>query len=112
MRSIKIIVPLVLILAAVCVAGCGVSKGKYEAVLGDKILLEEKVAILTKAKEALQAEYDALLKEKMDLATQLEITGNEKAALKAEYDKILDEKIAAKAAYDKLLADTVKKAKR
>ena len=85
--------------------GCGVPKDKYEAVLNEKIVLEEKVGVLTKAKDALKNEYDALLNEKMDLATKLETAINEKAALKSEYDKILDEKISLKASYDKLQAE-------
>ena len=86
--------------------GCGVPRDKYEAVLNEKIILEEKVAVMMKAKDALKNEYDALLNEKMDQATKLETSINEKAALKAEYDKLLDEKISLKAAYDKLLAES------
>jgi predicted nuclease with TOPRIM domain len=93
-------------LALACLAGCGVSKDKYEALLNEKIVLEEKVAALAKAKDALKNEYDSLLKEKMGLATKAEVLTNEKAALKVEYDKILDEKITLRAAYDKLLAET------
>jgi predicted nuclease with TOPRIM domain len=90
----------------VSLAGCGVSKDKYEALLNEKIALEEKVTVLTASKDALKKEYDDLLKEKMDLATKVELLANEKNALKGEYDKLLDEKISVKAAYDKLLADT------
>ena len=89
----------------VSLAGCGVPKDKYEAVLNEKITLEEKVSVLTSSKDALKKEYDNLLKDKMDLATKMETMTNEKTALKGEYDKILDEKIALKAAYDKLLAE-------
>lgn len=85
--------------------GCGVPKDKYEAVLNEKIILEEKVGVLTKAKEALKNEYDSLLNDKMDLSAKVETLTNEKAALKSEYDKLLDEKITLKAAYDKLLAE-------
>lgn len=85
-------------------AGCGVSKEKYESLLNEKIALEEKVSVAVKSKDALKNEYDNLLKDKMDLATKLETITNEKSALKGEYDKILDEKITLKAAYDKLLA--------
>jgi len=98
----------VLFVTAICLvslAGCGVPKDKYEALLNEKIALEEKVAVLTASKDALKKEYDSLLQEKMDLATKVETVTNEKTALKGEYDKILDEKIALKAAYDKLLAD-------
>lgn len=95
----------VVILAAV-LSGCGVSKDKYDTLLGEKIVLEEKVSVLVKSKEALKNEYDALLNEKMELSTKLETAVNEKAALKTEYDKLLDEKIALKAAYDKLIAET------
>lgn len=96
---------LIALICVVAISGCGVSKDKYEALLNEKIALEEKVGILTKAKDALKNEYDNLLKEKMDLATKAEVINNEKTALKGEYDKILDEKIALKAAYDKLLAE-------
>ncbi|MFA5146906.1 MAG: hypothetical protein WC515_06020 [Candidatus Omnitrophota bacterium] len=89
-------------------AGCGISKDKYETLLNEKIMLEEKASVLVKAKDALKNEYDNLLKEKMDLATRVETTANEKNALKSEYDKLLDEKIALKASYDKLLADSKK----
>lgn len=96
----------ILVVSIIAMAGCGVSKKKYEALLNEKIALEEKVTILTQAKDALKNEYDNLLKEKMDLATKLETVSNEKTAMKGEYDKILDEKITIKANYDKLLADT------
>lgn len=86
--------------------GCGVPRDKYEALQNEKIILEEKVAVMMKAKDALKNEYDALLNEKMDQATRLETAINEKAALKTEYDKLLDEKISLKAAYDKLLAES------
>ncbi len=91
---------------AVLLVGCGVPKDKYKAVLNEKIALEEKVTIVTMAKDALKNEYDMLLNEKMDQATKLERAINEKAALKVEYDKLLDEKISLKAAYDKLLAES------
>lgn len=107
MRSMKMVsVVLFLCISVACLSGCGVSKGKYDAVLNEKVILEEKVGILAVARDALKDEYDNLLKEKMDLATKLEIVTNEKAALKTEYDKILDEKIAVKAAYDALLAES------
>ncbi len=89
-------------------AGCGVSKNKYDAILTKKIALEEKVTVLAKTNDALKNEYDNLLKEKMDLATKIETIANEKNALKSEYDKLLDEKISLKAEYDKLLAETRK----
>lgn len=90
---------------SVAVAGCGVSKDKYEALLNERVILEEKISVLTKSKDALKNEYDNLLKEKMDLATKLETVTNEKNALKGEYDKLLDEKIALKAAHDKMLSE-------
>ena len=96
--NIKALVLVAVLLSLVTVIGCGVSKDKYEALLNDKIMLEEKASVLAKAKDALKNEYDGLLAEKMNLATQLETAINEKAALKVEYDKILDEKIALKAA--------------
>lgn len=109
MRSMKLVVTLlVLCLSLASLAGCSVSKDKYEALLSEKVILEEKAGILATAREALKNEYDNLLKEKMDLATKLETVTNEKAALKSEYDKILDEKIALKAAYDALLAESKK----
>ena len=86
--------------------GCGVSQKKHDALLGEKVALEEKCAILMRTQDALRNEYDKILKEKMDLSTRLETVVNEKKALKDEYDNILGEKIAAKAAYDKLIADT------
>ena len=86
--------------------GCGVPRDKYEAALNEKIILEEKVGVLMKAKEALKNEYDTILNEKMELATKAETLANEKTALKEEYDKLLDEKITLKAAYDKLLAES------
>ena len=92
-------------IALISLAGCGVPKDKYEALLNDKTALEEKVTVLTDSQDALKKEYDNLLKEKMDLATNLETLTNEKTALKGEYDKLLDEKIALKASYDKLLAE-------
>ncbi|MBP7055424.1 MAG: hypothetical protein KBB52_01030 [Candidatus Omnitrophica bacterium] len=100
----------IIVISLVCVSlafvvGCGVSKDKYKSLLNEKVGLEEKVAVLTKAKDAMKAEYDNLLKEKMDLSTQVQTLTNEKAALKGEYDKLLDEKVALKAAYDKLQAE-------
>ena len=96
---------LAVISIAALLAGCGVPKDKYESVLNEKIVLEEKVNVLTKSRDALKNEYDTLLNEKMDLATKLETTINEKAALKTEYDKILDEKVTLRASYDKLQAE-------
>lgn len=87
------------------VIGCGVAKDKYNALVNEKIALEEKVSVLARSKEALKNEYDNLLKEKMDLAIKLEAAVNEKGAMKGEYDKILDEKITLKANYDKLLGE-------
>jgi transcriptional regulator with XRE-family HTH domain len=106
MKDLRYVRYLVLGVLVLGLAGCGVSKNKYEALLNEKIALEEKVSVLAKARDALKNEYDNLLKEKMDLATKVETANNEKAALKSEYNKILDEKIALKAAYDKLLADS------
>ena len=105
MMSLRMMGVFVLAVGLVSLAGCGVSKDKYTAVLNEKIALEEKVNVLAKSKDALKAEYDSLLKEKMDLATKVEILTNEKNALKGEYDKILDEKITLKALYDKLQSD-------
>ncbi len=107
MKALKVVgMCLTAVSLAALLNGCGVPKDKYEAVLNDKIVLEEKVNVLIKAKDALKNEYDALLNEKMDVATKLETAINEKAALKSEYDKILDEKISLRAAYDKLQAET------
>lgn len=106
MKALKMVgLCLMVVSLAGLLLGCGVPKDKYEAALNEKIILEEKVGVITKAKEALKNEYDALLNEKMDLATKFETLTNEKAALKAEYDKLLDEKIALKASYDKLVAE-------
>jgi len=109
MRSMKLVAALLVVcLSLASLAGCGVSKDKYDALLNEKVILEEKVGILGTARDALKNEYDNLLKEKMDLSTKLEIVTNEKAALKSEYDKILDEKIALRAAYDTLLVESKK----
>ena len=105
MRGIKLAALFIMITSLVALAGCGISKGKYDALLNDKIALEEKVAVATKAKDALKNEYDNLLKDKMDLATRVETLTNEKNALKGEYDKLLDEKITLKAAHDKTEAE-------
>lgn len=105
MRYLKLAVLFLVSVSLIGLAGCGVSKDKYEALLNEKIALEEKVSVLTAAKDALKNEYDNLLKEKMDLATKMETLTNEKGALKGEYDKLLDEKITIKASYDKLLAE-------
>ena len=103
--NLKVVGLICMVVSLATILGCGVSKGKYEALLNEKIALEEKVTEAMKAKDALKAEYDNLLTEKMETATKLETATNEKAALKAEYDKILDEKISLKAAYDKLAAE-------
>lgn len=105
MKLANVLCILVVLCVAVSLAGCGVSKDKYETLLNEKIALEEKVNVIEKAKDALKNEYDNLLKEKMDLSTKLEIVTNEKNALKGEYDKILDEKITIKAAHDKLISE-------
>jgi len=107
MRGIKSASLFVIIvsLTAIALAGCGVSNDKYEALLNEKITLEEKASVITKSRDALKNEYDSLLKDKMDLETKLEIFTNEKNALKGEYDKLLDEKISLKAAYDKLQSE-------
>ncbi len=107
MKSMKLAaVLLVLCFSLASLSGCSVSKDKYEALLSEKTILEEKVGVLSTARDALKSEYDNLLKEKMNLATKLEVVTSEKAALKSEYDKMLDEKIAVKAAYDMLLAES------
>ncbi len=107
MKVLKVVGLFLMVISLTAVLiGCGVPKDKYEAVVNEKIVLEEKVSVLTKAKDALKNEYDTLLNEKMDIATKLETAINEKAALKSEYDKLLDEKISLKAAYDKLQAET------
>ncbi len=108
MRFMKIASVLVVAVLVFALAGCGISKEKYDALLSEKVTLEEKVDVLTKARDALKNEYAGLLKEKMDLATKAETIANEKNALKAEYDKLLDEKITLKAAYDKTIADSRK----
>lgn len=108
MRFIKLASLLVAIAFVVTVAGCGVPKDKYNALLNEKVALEEKLNVLTQARDAMQKEYDVIVKEKVDLATQLETAVNEKAALKVEYDKILDEKVSLKAAYDKITGAGVK----
>ena len=84
--------------------GCGVSKNKYEALLNEKIALEEKLNLLTKSRDALRSECENLLQDKMDLASKVDTLTNEKKALKGEYDKLLDEKVSLKAAYDKVSA--------
>jgi hypothetical protein len=38
----------VLFCAVSMLSGCGVSKDKYEALLGEKIVLEEKLAVMVK----------------------------------------------------------------
>lgn len=106
MKSVRFFIAVVLCLSVAGLAGCGVSKNKYESLLAEKTFLEEKVVVLTAAKDALKKEYDNLLAEKMDISTKLETVTNEKAALKSEYDKILDEKIAVKAAYDTLITES------
>jgi len=105
-EHLKFLITAAVVVSLFSLTGCGVSKAKYEALVNEKITLEEKVAALTTAKDALKNEYDNLLNEKMDLATKVTTLANEKAALKGEYDKILDEKITLKAAYDKLVAET------
>lgn len=105
MKYLKFAVLFIIAVSMASLAGCGVPKDKYEALLNEKIALEEKVTVLATSKDALKKEYDNLLQEKMDLATKFEVLNNEKTALKGEYDKLLDEKITLKAAYDKLLAD-------
>ena len=106
MKYMKLFLLIAVAISIASLSGCGVPKDKYEAVLNEKIALEEKVAVMAAAKDALKKEYDNLLKDKMDLATKAETLTNEKTALKGEYDKMLDEKISLKAAYDKLLSDT------
>lgn len=109
MKLLKTAALLILVVfVSSAIAGCSVSKNKYEALLNEKIALEEKSNILTKSRDALRDEYENLLKEKMDLATKLETAINEKSAMKSEYDKILDEKVALKVSYDKLAGQGIK----
>lgn len=97
---------IILIIMAISfsLTGCGISKNKYEALVNEKIALQEKLNLLTKSRDALRSEYENLLKNKMDLASKVDILTNEKNALKGEYDKLLDEKVSLKAAYDKVTA--------
>ena len=61
------------------------------------------------AAEALKA-TNAELRNEIELKNCLEVerekSDKKYAAMKNEYDKILDEKVAAKAAYEKLLSET------
>ena len=107
MKFLKPATLLFLIVLLSTIAGCGVSKNKYETLLNEKIALEGKLNLITKSRDALRAEYENLLKEKMDISAKLETATNEKNALKGEYDKLLDEKVTLKAAYDKAAADKV-----
>lgn len=104
MKFFKTATLLILVVLLCALTGCGVSKNKYEALLNEKIALEEKLSMITKSRDALRAEYENLLKEKMDMAAKLETATNEKNALKGEYDKLLDEKVTLKASYDKITA--------
>jgi len=105
MKLLNSIVIVLVCVSLAFVVGCGISKDKYNALLNEKVVLEEKVSVLTKARDALKSEYDLLLKEKMNLSTQVQTLVGEKAALKSEYDNLLDEKVSLKAAYDKLQAE-------
>lgn len=102
LKSIALFVTIAIF--SIALAGCGVTKNKYEALLNEKIALEERLDLLTKSRDALRAEYESLLKDKMDLAAKTETLSSEKSALKGEYDKLLDEKVTLKASYDKLAA--------
>jgi len=108
MRSAALAVLLAFVVSMA--AGCGVSRNKYEALVNEKIALEEKLILLTRSRDALRAEFEDLLKEKMDFAAKLETAMNEKNAMKGEYDKLLDEKVALKAAYDKLASSSAQAA--
>ena len=76
MKFTKAFSLLAIVLSLAVISGCGVSKDKYEALLNEKIILEEKVTAVTKSRDALKNEYDNLLKEKMDLATKAEVVNN------------------------------------
>lgn len=108
LKTVSFVISVALLLSTL--AGCGISKNKYEALLNEKIALEEKLNLITKSRDAMRAEYENILKEKMDLATKAETAINEKSALKSEYDKLLDEKVALKAAYDKIAPGQTDKA--
>ena len=103
MKLLKLTSLIILVaVVSISLTGCGVSKNKYEALLNEKMALDEKLSLLTKSRDALRSEYENLLKDKMDLASKMETLTNEKSALKDEYDKLLDEKVSLKAAYDKV----------
>ena len=109
MKSVKLFLLFVTAISLVSLTGCGVPKDKYEALLNEKIALEEKVTILTSSKDALKKEYDNLLKDKMDIATKMETMTNEKTAMKGEYDKILDKyQIRPLIRTQKLAAETLR----
>ena len=110
MKFFKTATLLILVFSLCALAGCGVSKNKYEALLNEKMALEEKLNMVTKSRDAVRAEYENLLKEKMDLSAKLETATNEKSALKDEYGKLLDEKVSLKAVYDKVAAGQETKA--
>lgn len=101
-RFLKPAILLILVVFLSTLIGCGVSKNKYEALLNEKIALEEKLDLITKSRDALRAEYENLLKEKIGLSVKLETETNEKNALRGEYNKLLDEKVALKASYNKI----------
>jgi predicted nuclease with TOPRIM domain len=104
MKFFKTATLLILVFSLCALTGCGVPKNKYEALLNEKMALEEKLNMVTKSRDALRAEYENLLKDKMDLSAKLETATNEKSALKDEYGKLLDEKVSLKAVYDKVAA--------
>lgn len=101
-RFLKPAILLILVVFLSALTGCGVSKNKYEALLNEKIALEEKLDLITKSRDALRTEYENLLKEKIDLSAKLETETNEKNALRSEYNRLLDEKVALKASYNKI----------
>ena len=92
-------------IVSLSLTGCGVvNKNKYEALLNEKIALEEKLNLLIRSRDVLRSEYENILKEKMDLASKVDTLTNEKSALREEYDKLLEGKLSLKAAYDKVTA--------
>lgn len=109
-RFLKPAILLILVVFLSVLTGCGVSKNKYEALLNEKIALEEKLDLITKSRDALRTEYENLLKEKIDLSAKLETETNEKNALRSEYNRLLDEKVALKASYNKIASGQETKA--
>ncbi len=94
-----------LVLAVLFLAGCGVSKEKYNELRRERDKLRDQVTVLTKEKGDLEKEKETVKEELAESRSKLAEALGEKSALREEYDRLVDIKISLKNDHDRLLRE-------